>query len=88
MGTVEMNRAAAAKGRNGALDAIIIGAGLSGMYQLHCLRDRLGLNAVVLEAADGVGGTWYWNRYPGARCDSESHSYCFQFSDALLTEWE
>ena len=71
-----------------ALDAIIIGAGLSGMYQLHCLRDRLGLRAQVLEAADGVGGTWYWNRYPGARCDSESHSYCFQFSDELLKEWE
>jgi cation diffusion facilitator CzcD-associated flavoprotein CzcO len=71
-----------------ALDAIIIGAGLSGMYQLHCLRDRLGLRAQVLEAADGVGGTWYWNRYPGARCDSESHSYCFQFSDDLLKEWE
>ncbi len=70
------------------LDAIIIGAGLSGMYQLHCLRDRLGLKATVLEAADGVGGTWYWNRYPGARCDSESHSYCFQFSDDLLAEWE
>ena len=47
-------------------DAIIIGAGFTGLYQLYCLRDRLGLNAQVLEAADGVGGTWYWNRYPGA----------------------
>ena len=54
----------------GELDAIIIGAGFSGLYQLHCLRDRLGLNAVVVERAGGVGGTWYWNRYPGARCDS------------------
>ena len=88
MGSVATNGAAPAKGAQGALDAVIIGAGLSGMYQLHCLRDRLGLNAIVLEAADGVGGTWYWNRYPGARCDSESHSYCFQFSDELLTEWE
>ena len=70
------------------LDALIIGAGFSGMYQLHCLRDRLGLSARVLEAADGVGGTWYWNRYPGARCDSESHSYSYYFSDELLEEWE
>jgi cation diffusion facilitator CzcD-associated flavoprotein CzcO len=69
-------------------DALIIGAGFAGLYQLHCLRDRLGLTAQVLEKGDGVGGTWYWNRYPGARCDSESHSYCFQFSDALLEEWE
>src|ERR1700690_3799015 len=70
------------------LDALIIGAGFAGLYQLLCLRDRLGLSARVLEAADGVGGTWYWNRYPGARCDSESHSYCYSFSDALLQEWE
>ena len=56
------------------LDALIVGAGFSGLYQLHCLRDRLGLSVQVLEAGDGVGGTWYWNRYPGARCDSESHS--------------
>src|SRR5579862_3720418 len=70
------------------LDALIVGAGFSGLYQLHCLRDRLGLRARVLEAADGVGGTWYWNRYPGARCDSESHSYCYSFSDALTQEWE
>jgi cation diffusion facilitator CzcD-associated flavoprotein CzcO len=70
------------------LDAIIIGAGFSGLYQLHCLRDRLGLRARVLEMADGVGGTWYWNRYPGARCDSESHSYSYYFSDEILEEWE
>ncbi|UUX49946.1 NAD(P)/FAD-dependent oxidoreductase [Nisaea acidiphila] len=69
-------------------DALIIGAGFTGLYQLHSLRDRLGLNAQVLEVADGVGGTWYWNRYPGARCDSESHSYCYYFSKELLNEWE
>src|SRR3546814_1304971 len=69
-------------------DALIIGAGFSGMYQLHSLRDRLGMSALVLEAGDGVGGTWYWNRYPGARCDSESHSYCYTFSKALYEEWE
>ena len=70
------------------LDAVIIGAGFSGMYQLLCLRDRLGLQARVLEQGGGVGGTWYWNRYPGARCDSESHSYNYTFSKELLAEWQ
>src|SRR3546814_7461497 len=56
-------------------DALVIGAGFSGLYQLYCLREKLGLSAKILEAADGVGGTWYWNRYPGARCDSESYYY-------------
>ncbi len=71
-----------------AFDALIIGAGFSGLYQLLCLRDRLGLRVQVLEAGAGVGGTWYWNRYPGARCDSESHSYCYSFSEELMREWE
>ena len=70
------------------LDAIIVGAGLSGMYQLHTLRDQLNLRVKVLEAAEGVGGTWYHNRYPGARCDSESHSYMFYFSKALVASWD
>jgi cation diffusion facilitator CzcD-associated flavoprotein CzcO len=70
------------------LDAIVIGAGFAGLYQLHCLRDRLGLNVKVLEAGAGIGGTWYWNRYPGARCDSESHSYCYTFSKELFEAWE
>ena len=69
-------------------DALVIGAGFSGLYQLLCLRDRLGLSVKVLEQGDGLGGTWYWNRYPGARCDSESHSYCYSFSDELMREWE
>lgn len=69
------------------LDALIIGAGFSGLYQLYCLRDNLGLTVKVLEAGDGVGGTWYWNRYPGARCDSESHVYCYTFSKELTEEW-
>jgi len=71
-----------------ALDALVIGAGFSGLYQLHCLRDRAGLSVKVLEAGGDLGGTWYWNRYPGARCDSESHSYCYFFSKALYQEWE
>ncbi len=74
-------------GQAGEYDALVVGAGFSGLYQLHCLRDRLGLSALVLEAGDGVGGTWYWNRYPGARCDSESHSYSYYFSEELLKEW-
>src|SRR6266446_5348445 len=67
-------------------DAIIIGAGISGLYQLYRLRE-LGLRARVFEAGTGVGGTWYWNRYPGARFDSESYSYGFCFSQELLDEW-
>ena len=69
------------------LDAIIIGAGMSGMYQLYKLR-QLGLKALILEAGTGVGGTWYWNRYPGARFDSESYSYGYSFSKELLDEWD
>jgi cation diffusion facilitator CzcD-associated flavoprotein CzcO len=67
-------------------DAIIIGAGISGLYQLHRLRE-LGMKVRVFETGTGVGGTWYWNRYPGARFDSESYSYGFSFSQELLDEW-
>jgi len=67
-------------------DAIVIGAGVSGLYQLHKLRE-LGLRVRVFEAGTGVGGTWYWNRYPGARFDSESYSYGYSFSQELLDEW-
>ena len=67
-------------------DAIIIGAGMSGMYQLLRLR-QLGMRVRVFETGTGVGGTWYWNRYPGARFDSESYSYGFSFSPELLQEW-
>ncbi|MET4701331.1 cation diffusion facilitator CzcD-associated flavoprotein CzcO [Constrictibacter sp. MBR-5] len=68
-------------------DVIVIGAGISGMYQLHKLRG-LGLRVRVFEAGTGVGGTWYWNRYPGARFDSESYSYGYSFSQELLDEWD
>jgi cation diffusion facilitator CzcD-associated flavoprotein CzcO len=67
-------------------DAIIIGAGISGLYQLHLLR-KLGMKVRVFETGTGVGGTWYWNRYPGARFDSESYSYGYSFSQELLDEW-
>jgi cation diffusion facilitator CzcD-associated flavoprotein CzcO len=68
-------------------DAIVVGAGFSGLYMLHSLRDKLGLSTRVLEAGDGVGGTWYWNRYPGCRCDSESYYYSYSFSEELQQEW-
>ena len=67
-------------------DAIVIGAGVSGLYQLYKLRE-LGLRVRVFEAGTGVGGTWYWNRYPGARFDSESWTYGYSFSKELLQEW-
>jgi cation diffusion facilitator CzcD-associated flavoprotein CzcO len=67
-------------------DAVVIGAGFSGMYMLYRLREA-GLSTRVYEAADGVGGTWYWNRYPGARCDSESIYYNYTFSEELYREW-
>ena len=70
-----------------AYDVIIVGAGFAGLYQLHVLRDRLGLRVRVLEAGAGVGGTWFWNRYPGARCDSESYYYSYSFSPELEQEW-
>ena len=66
------------------LDAIVIGAGFSGLYMLKLLRDKFGLNVRVYEAAETVGGTWYWNRYPGARCDSEAYVYCFTWDRQLL----
>ena len=68
-------------------DVLIVGAGMSGMYQLYRMRE-LGLRVRVFEAGTDVGGTWYWNRYPGARFDSESYSYGYSFSPELLQEWE
>ena len=66
-------------------DAIIVGGGPSGLCQLHALR-QLGLRVRLYEEGAGVGGTWYWNRYPGCRFDSESYTYGFSFSDELLQE--
>ena len=67
-------------------DMIIVGAGFAGLYMLHKAR-QLGLRVRVFEAGDGVGGTWYWNRYPGARCDVESMEYSYQFSEDLQQQW-
>ena len=74
-------------GRGLDLDTIVIGAGISGLYQLHRLRE-LGQRVRVFEAGTGVGGTWYWNRYPGCRFDSESYSYGYSFSQELLDAWD
>jgi cation diffusion facilitator CzcD-associated flavoprotein CzcO len=68
-------------------DAVVVGAGFAGVYMLYRLRE-LGLSARVFEAGSGVGGTWYWNRYPGARCDVESLEYSYQFSHELQQDWE
>ncbi len=67
-------------------EAIVIGAGVGGIYQIKRLVD-LGIDATVIDAAPDLGGTWYWNRYPGARFDSESYTYGYSFSRELLDEW-
>src|SRR3954453_23079999 len=69
------------------LDAIVVGAGFAGLYALYRLR-RMGLRAQVLEAGRDIGGTRFWNRYPGARCDVESLEYSYSFSDELQQEWD
>src|SRR3954468_13123694 len=69
------------------LDVLIVGAGITGIYQLHRAREE-GFTALLVEAGGGVGGTWFWNRYPGARFDSESYTYGYLFSKELFEEWE
>lgn len=73
--------------RASVVDAVIVGAGFAGLYQLYRLRE-MGLSTRVFEVAGGVGGTWYWNRYPGARCDIESMAYSYSFSPELEQEWQ
>ena len=68
-------------------DAVVIGAGFAGLGMLRKLREEHGMSVQVYETGDGVGGTWYWNRYPGSRCDSESYMYCFSFSKEMLQDW-
>jgi len=69
------------------LDAVVVGAGFAGLYMLYQLR-QLGFSARILDAGNGVGGTWFWNRYPGARCDVESFEYSYSFSEELQDEWQ
>ena len=83
---ISQTRAAPQPPNAATADLVIVGAGFGGMYMLHRARG-LGLSAVVFETADDVGGTWYWNRYPGARCDVESIEYSFSFSDELQQHW-
>src|SRR5918996_223877 len=73
--------------RDAQVDVLIVGAGITGIYQLYRAREA-GFSAELLEAGDGVGGTWYWNRYPGARFDSESYTYAYLFSKELFEEWQ
>ena len=75
------------KEQTGSYDAVVVGAGFAGLYSLYRLR-AAGFSVRVFEAGDGVGGTWYWNRYPGARCDVESIEYSYSFSAELEAEWE
>lgn len=71
-----------------SLDAVVLGAGFSGLAMLHKLQNELGLDARIIDKADGVGGTWYWNRYPGARSDTESWVYCYSFDKDLYRDWK
>ncbi|MZR13410.1 NAD(P)-binding protein [Maritimibacter sp. DP07] len=78
-----------AQGLNGLeLDVAVIGAGFAGLYALKKVRDDLDLNAQAFDDAGGVGGTWYWNRYPGCRVDTEAHVYQYSFDETLMKEWE
>src|SRR6266480_6138789 len=70
-----------------SVDVLVVGAGITGIYQLYRAREA-GFSAQLLETGRGVGGTWYWNRYPGARFDSESYTYAYLFSRELFNEWE
>src|SRR3954468_24561031 len=72
---------------DGAVDVLVVGAGITGIYQLYLAREA-GFSVQLLEAGGGVGGTWFWNRYPGARLDSESDTYGYLCSKELFDEWE
>jgi len=84
--TTQPDGAVGAHDRGSAPDAVVVGAGFAGLYMLHKLR-TLGLSARLIEAADDVGGTWYWNRYPGARCDITTADYAYSFDPELETAW-
>src|SRR5437899_12324227 len=80
-------RCPAVSGEPRSVDVVVVGAGFAGLYMLHKLRGR-GWTAQGFEAGSGVGGTWYWNRYPGARCDVESLEYSYSFDEDLQQAWE
>ncbi len=86
MSTITASPSAPRAPLSSPVDAVVVGAGFGGLYALHCLR-QAGFSAVAFETGDGVGGTWYWNRYPGARCDVESLQYSYSFSEELDQEW-
>src|SRR5690349_16526863 len=75
-----------AQGSSSDVDVVVVGAGIAGMYMLHKLR-KAGLSTRVFEAGDNVGGTWYWNRYPGARVDIDAADYSYSFDPDLQQEW-
>jgi cyclohexanone monooxygenase len=87
VGDTKQNTNGADPAATSDFDVVVVGAGFAGMYLLHRLRG-LGLSVRVVEAGSDVGGTWYWNRYPGARCDVESMQYSYQFSEELQQDWE
>ena len=82
------SRQAGIKGRVTDFDAVVVGAGFAGLYALHKLRNEMGLSVRVYERGEGIGGTWHWNRYPGARSDSSSWIYCYSFDEGLRQEWQ
>jgi cyclohexanone monooxygenase len=86
-GTLTMSNEVANTGETEILDALVLGGGFGGMHMLYTLRN-MGLKAIALEAGESVGGAWYWNRYPGARCDVESLVYCYTFSPEVDKEWK
>ncbi len=88
MPSVEQNHREASAEPTADFDAVIVGAGFSGLYMLHSLRNEMGLSTRVYEAGADVGGTWYWNRYPGAKSDSDSYIYSYSFSKELQQERE
>ena len=81
-----MHKKKEAQAEKNNFDAIIVGAGFAGLYTLYRLK-KMGLRIALLEAGSGVGGTWYWNRYPGSRCDVESWEYSYGFSKELEQDW-
>jgi len=86
-GSVQANNASAGNAAKERVDVLIVGAGFAGLFAIHRMR-QLGLRVRCIEAGDGVGGTWFWNRYPGARCDVESLDYSYSFSNELQQEWK